>query len=283
MQRGGDQLKRSAGLINHYKQEDASTQVIDYKQFEQDGAWWRDSRGVNDFLSTRTLILVGTPCRNLIDLAAEFAVLTGHYPCSNHQPFETFVERTILAEIHQAIGRLRAHRRPDEQLKVILISNQELDIPVRQVKASEITIEAASKTERVKIAIQTAIQQLQSAGQKVTQNLVSAVTTIPRGTIARYWRLFISLVENSKSKMNNLNTASPEQADVNQAVAAVLEEVASLPSEQVLVNLSEVFFEWLSPGQWRSVWELLTAQAQMSVIQALTLTLPEASLQAAQF
>jgi hypothetical protein len=279
MQRGGDQLKRSAGLINHYKKEDASTQVIDYKQFEQDGAWWRDSRGVNDFLSTRTLILVGTPCRNLIDLAAEFAVLTGHYPNPDDSNFEAFVERTILAEIHQAIGRLRAHRRPDEQLKVILISNLELDIPVRQVKGSEITVEAASKTERVKLAIQNAIQQLQSAGEKVTQKVVSAVTSIPRGTIARYWRLFISLVEDSKSKMNNLNKPSPEQADVNQAVAAVLEEVASLPSEQVLVNLSEVFFEWLSPGQWRSVWNLLSAQAQIALLNALTLTLPELSLQ----
>ena len=49
-----------------------------------------------------------------------------------------FVNRAVLAEIHQAIGRLRAHRRPDESLRVVLISNIELDIPVQQVKARDI-------------------------------------------------------------------------------------------------------------------------------------------------
>ena len=53
---------------------------MDYKKFEADGAWWRDSRGVNDFLEVQTLILIGAPCRNLNDLAAEFAVVTGSYP-----------------------------------------------------------------------------------------------------------------------------------------------------------------------------------------------------------
>jgi hypothetical protein len=77
MSRGGDQLKRTAAIVGHYQQQDESTRVMDYKKFEADGAWWRDSRGVNDFLEVRTLILIGAPCRNLNDLAAEFAVVTG--------------------------------------------------------------------------------------------------------------------------------------------------------------------------------------------------------------
>ena len=193
MSRGGDQLKRTAAIVEHYQALDESTRVLDYKKFEADGAWWRDSRGVNDFLEVKTLILIGAPCRNLNDLAAEFAVVTGSYPSEDDTAFKAFVNRAVLAEIHQAIGRLRAHRRPDESLRVVLISNIELDIPVQQMKARDLTLDAAHKTERVQIAIEGAIQALLREGKKVTQNLVSALTAIPRGTIARYWCLFISL------------------------------------------------------------------------------------------
>jgi hypothetical protein len=72
MQRGADQQRRVAAIIQHYQAIDPTTKVIDFKQFTEEGmgAWWRDSRGVNDFEQVKTLILCGTPCRNLADLQA---------------------------------------------------------------------------------------------------------------------------------------------------------------------------------------------------------------------
>ena len=275
MSRGGDQLKRTAAIVEHYQALDESTRVLDYKKFEADGAWWRDSRGVNDFLEVQTLILIGAPCRNLNDLAAEFAVVTGSYPSVEDELFKTFVNRAVLAEIHQAIGRLRAHRRPDESLRVVLISNIEMDIPVQQMKARDLTLDAAHKTERVQIAIEGAIQALLRDGKKVTQNLVSALTAIPRGTIARYWCLFISLINSTNSKMNNFEKASNVDQESHQAIAGVLNTLADLPMDELLPSLNEVFFDWLKPYEWAAVWESVTASAQMAILQGLGLTLPE--------
>ena len=275
MSRGGDQLKRTAAIVEHYQALDESTRVLDYKKFEADGAWWRDSRGVNDFLEVQTLILIDAPCRNLNDLAAEFAVVTGSYPSVEDELFKTFVNRAVLAEIHQAIGRLRAHRRPDESLRVVLISNIELDIPVQQVKARDLTLDAAHKTERVQIVIEGAIQALLREGKKVTQNLVSALTAIPRGTIARYWCLFISLIDSTNSKMNNSKKVSNVDQESHQAIAGVLNTLADLPMDELLPSLNEVFFDWLKPHEWAVVWEGVSAAAQRAILQGLGLTLPE--------
>ena len=271
MYRGGDQLKRTQALIHHYQESDPHTKVIDFKKFGADGAWWRDSRGVNDFLDTHTLILCGTPCRNLNDLAAEYSICTGVYPYESDEQFKAFVDRAILAEIHQAIGRLRAHRRPIELLTLVLISNIELDFPAQVIPAQEITPDAGTKVERVKRAIAGAIGQIKASGQRVTQQLVSAVTSIPRGTIARYWALFISLVESSNSKMNNQDDESV------MAIASLVEVIVNDGGDEVLASLDEVFYDWLQPYQWPDVWRSLGGKVQMSILEALSLTLPEKS------
>ena len=275
MSRGGDQTKRIGALAQHYQDLDAvNTRTIDFKKFEKDGAWWRDSRGVNDFLTVQTLVLVGTPCRNLNDLAAEFAIVCGYYPEEDNPEFKAFVDRSILAEIHQAIGRLRAHRRPEESLQVILISNIEMDTPVQIVQAKDLTLEAAHKTERVYLAIESAILQLQAKGEKVTQQVVSAMTKIPRGTIARYWRLFISLLEGLNSRMNNSRKVSEANQDCHQAIAGVLDKLADLPLNDLLPSLNEVFFDWLKPREWANVWDKVSASSQMVILEGLAMVLP---------
>ncbi|ABW32323.1 hypothetical protein [Acaryochloris marina] len=275
MSRGGDQTKRIDALVKHYQELDAaSTKTIDFKKFEKDGAWWRDSRGVNDFLNVQTLILVGTPCRNLNDLAAEFAMVCGHYPDEEESAFKAFVDRSILAEIHQAIGRLRAHRRPGESLQVVLISNIEMDCPVDRVQAKELTLDAAHKAERVRLAIESAILQLQAKGKKVTQQVVSAMTQIPRGTIARYWRLFISLLEGLNSRMNNSKKVLEADQDCHQAIAGVLDELSELPVNDLLPSLNEVFFDWLKPREWANVWDKVNASSQMAILEGIAMVLP---------
>lgn len=66
-------------FAQHYQAINPTTKVIDFKQFIEAGmgAWWRDSRGVSNFEQLKTLILCGTPCRNLADMQAEYAVLAG--------------------------------------------------------------------------------------------------------------------------------------------------------------------------------------------------------------
>jgi hypothetical protein len=147
IQRGADQKRRVSAIVQHYQAIDPTTKVIDFKRFTEAGmgAWWRDSRGVNDFEQVKTLILCGTPCRNLADMQAEYAVLTGVYD-QDDPGFRAFVDRAIVADIQQAIGRLRAHRRAEERLQIILLSNITLDLPTQQVLSMDITPEAAPRS-----------------------------------------------------------------------------------------------------------------------------------------
>jgi hypothetical protein len=59
--------QRLKAVVNKLLEKDPLAKVINFKKFALPGSlrWWIESRGVNDLESTNTLILVGTPCRNL--------------------------------------------------------------------------------------------------------------------------------------------------------------------------------------------------------------------------
>jgi hypothetical protein len=271
MQRGADQQRRVAAIIQHYQSIDPDTKVIDFKQFTEEGmgAWWRDSRGVNDFEQVKTLILCGTPCRNLADLQAEYAILTGVYDPED-AGFAAFVDRAIAADIQQAIGRLRAHRRADEQLEIILLSNFVLNLPTQPVLSTDITPEAASKQERLVWLAQAAIKRLQEQGQKVTQRAVAAIAGCTQARISQLWELINFAMGNSKSEIYNQADAAiaPE---VEQLVGSVIENATV---DELLQSLPEMFFEWLEPGQWGQVWRSVSIQQQAKVLSVLLLLLP---------
>jgi len=271
MQRGADQQRRVAAIIQHYQAIDPDTKVIDFKQFTEEGmgAWWRDSRGVNDFEQVKTLILCGTPCRNLADLQAEYAILTGVYDRED-VGFKAFVDRAIAADIQQAIGRLRAHRRADEQLEIILLSNFVLNLPTQPVLSTDITPEAASKQERLVWLAQAAIKRLQEQGQKVTQRAVAAIAGCTQARISQLWELINFAMGNSKSEIYNQADAAiaPE---VEQLVGSVIENATV---DELLQSLPEMFFEWLEPGQWGQVWRSVSIQQQAKVLSVLLLLLP---------
>jgi hypothetical protein len=203
MQRGKDQRRRIEALVNHYREVNPNTRVIDFKKFDADGAWWRDSRGVNAFTNVTTLMLVGTPCRNLAALQAEYACLKGQFPGGNNEEFRQWTNRKIRADMLQGIGRLRAQRRPGECLHVVVLSNFDLGVPAEQVAAREITLKAATKVERMEAAITAAVKQLQAQGQKVTQAAVALIVGCSQGYISRFRYLLQTLLDPPNSKSNN--------------------------------------------------------------------------------
>ena len=205
LQRGEDQRRRVDAIIKHLKAQDDSTGIIRFKRYAEPGdyRWHIESRGVNDGEKLNILILDGIPCPNLESLRAEFACLYNRVPKDEDLEFEEFVNRRIWAEIHQAIGRLRASRRPGENLQVYLLGDFPMDVPVTPVKASDITLEAAGKVERVEIAIARAVEELKAMGQKVTQQSVANLTGYTRGHISRFQKLIILLIKGSISKMIN--------------------------------------------------------------------------------
>ena len=199
MQRGDEQTRRLAALVSHLKATQNAL-VIDFKKFEADGAWWADSRGSNAFQGTTTLVLAGTPCQNLGALEAEYRCLTGGL-----DGFEDWVNRKIHADILQGIGRLRANRRPGEQLHLVFISPFELDLPnVTQATAKDFTIKAATKLEKTEMAIRAAVAHLQQTGAKVTQSAIAKAAKVSQGYLSRcFGKLLLLLLGDSYSKSNN--------------------------------------------------------------------------------
>lgn len=279
MNRGKEQERRLTATVNHLQQVDPDAKVIDFKKFATDeltGAWWRDSRGVNDYLTTRTLLLAGTPCQNLADLIAEYSCNTGMHPEQDDPDFKAFVDRKIRAEFIQGIGRPRAHRRPNEEIHVIIVSDFDLQMDnAEQVKAADITIEAASKTEQAWAVIQEVVKRWWSKnGELPTQQQIAEETGFYQGRISKLitqfaggWksvkRLFLSLV----CPVPNPFDGEPSQEEAwvaERQLPVILEH----PSESVASELNSVIeaFGWRG---WRRILSLTQQTLRLELVAAL--------------
>jgi hypothetical protein len=199
--------------------------------------------------------------------------------------FREFVRRHILADIHQAIGRLRAHRRPGQKLRVYFLGDYPLDLPVTLKKASDITLEAATKDERVKIAIRKAVQQLNKGGQKITQSAIAQLSGYSQQHISRFRDLLKTLLSNSNREMSKTSGESLEPEEVQEARWLGSEylplAVNDYPPEQHPSELLKVVLEVYQVGgsaYWQAVWSATPAATQIKILQSLLLALPAAEM-----
>ncbi len=302
--------KRVDALINQITADtNGNVAVFDFKRHTSccDGKrhWWTDSRGVNDLEDYAALTLVGVPCRNLGDWEAEFTVLHGRppkegtervrypikvngAPSPDLQPwfemevsadpeFREFCRRRILADIHQAIGRLRSHRRPGQQLRVYFIGEYPLDLPVTLRRASDITPEAATKTERVEIAVRGAVQKLKDAGQKITQTAIAQITGYSQQYISRFKILLQTLLSDSYSKSSKNHEPPPDLGEQQWMSQEYLPLLAESPPDELLEGVLTTF-EVYGQEVWRQIWDTTPAATQIKILQALMFTLAPGDL-----
>jgi hypothetical protein len=271
MQRGADQQQRLKAIADHYKAQDPTTQVIDFKKFAANWVWWRDSRGLNDFADVRTLIVVGTPCRNLLDLLAEYATLTGEVASTDDSSFKAFVNRQIDADIRQCFGRKMGARCQPGDL-IVFISDFEIDIPAQQAKASDITIKAASKSERVEHGIKRAIAWLSDQGKKVTQLAIAKFLGMTRSAISHYSELIFLLLETLYSKKIENQTLGKQDLETCEALAKVVSVVVNSgdPMAEILVAIHEIFFDWIPSRLRRWLLYSLDLQTQPQLLSYLS-------------
>ena len=296
---------------------DTKIAVFDFKNQSQPGDeklhWWTDSRGINDLEEYNVAIAIGTPVRNLNALIAEFTILYGRAPeagtkkikyevkinglqeseavlyfeitDSADPEFRAFVRRRVLADIHQCFGRLRANRRPHQQLKIYFIADYPLDIPVTLVKASDIAPEAATKTERLIATVMHCIEWMRDRGIKISQSSTARVSKEldPNGKgysqqyLSKCWALLTSLLDFGSQEASD-RPATPEEMEHAQDTAEVLSGVANQSPQTLVECLHEVFYHWLAPRQWHLVWEQISDKAQIKILSSLLLTLPASHL-----
>ena len=301
--RGNYQQQQVEAVIGQLFKNDPNAGVIRFKKYATDNdlRWFIESRGVNDAENLNTLILDGIPCPNLASLAAAFTCMYRRQPedgtqevkypialanylakdinpyfamkVSSDEEFNQFVRRRILANLHQGWGRLRANRREgEEELTVYILGDYPLDVTVELVKAIDVTPDAASKMEKLEMALKSAVAQLHSESKKITQQAVAKITGYSQGYISRFRELLQTLIESFSSKSNNL--VSHDEEVVWLATEYLpLADTEDLASE--IFNFSEVFDLW----DWTKLWESAAVSTQVDILKKLVLALPARDLE----
>ncbi len=217
--------KRVAAIKQELQQQhNGNLGVIDWKNATTtgDGAWFVNSRGSNEFQNMGAIAAFGVPYSNIGELEARYITLTKQAIDPDHSSeFQAFIQQITDAEIIQAVGRLRSHLRPEQQLKFYFCADYELpEIPQAGkftiIKAAELTLAAADKGERSFYLLADACQQLWSTGQKITQQAIAEISGLSQGYISKLiallggwqeWKkLFLSLLDPLNSKWNNFET-----------------------------------------------------------------------------
>lgn len=167
---------------------------------ELDFLWFTSgSRGGNLGEKAQSLAVVGSPCRPIGILAAEFAVLNGYAPTLKTEPqqrqvtqteatskkcfitskesvdkkFCEYVRSDTLATIEQGFGRLRAERRSGECLTIYFLGDFCLDRPVKVVRAIDISPEAGTAIEQLERAIAQFAKKAAASGKKLTLTAIA--------------------------------------------------------------------------------------------------------------
>ena len=207
---------------------------------EEELCWFSESRGVNIGERAATLAVVGSPCRPIGILAAEFTILHGYAPNLATQEiqrrvnqiasgneyyitskesidpkFREFVRHDILATVEQGFGRLRANRRFGESLTIYFLGDFCLDRPVKLVRAIDVALEAGTAIEKLKMAITRFARQAR-IGEKLTLTAIAKFCGVCKQRISQFikelgwqgWTDFkkrlVSLIESySKTRQTN--------------------------------------------------------------------------------
>ena len=200
-QRGADQQRRLNLIIERLQEEHpGKTRTIDLKRFAEDGCWWRDSRGRNEFEECEQLILIGTPARNWGKSLCSYLALGG-----NPNLFERFYNGQIAEDLIQGIGRIRAQSRPGVPLKVILITNFEIGnyvgLNIQNLKSGDVCPDAAPKVERTVNNIAKTFLSLKNQNIKATQKSIAETLKLARKTVNCLWHLVLQRLAEMKGEI----------------------------------------------------------------------------------
>ena len=180
-----DSLKqRVAALRYSLEQQHPGIVFGDWKVHAEDGdgQWFVNLRGSNEFRNDSAMCVFGIPYQNVGHLQALYQTLTGDSaPLDKETPHEglqRFIEAHVQAEIEQAVGRLRAHIRPSEQLTFFFVGDYDLSflgLPIEQVEAFQICKEAGTNAQITRWKILEAVRTLKSQRAKLTQEAIATL------------------------------------------------------------------------------------------------------------
>ncbi len=282
MQRREEKTAKVEAIINHLTSLDPTTKVIDFKKFakSQDGFWFRDSRGSNDFKDAKTFVIVGTPCANIAMLRADYVAMTGLHPVDKDPAFAAFVDRHILATIQQCFGR-KAGDRFNQGDVIYFLSDFDLgDIPHTFIKSGEISPDAMSNLELLQLKIAQVISSVTDGGfdlLNASQRQLCQYFDISRGALLHHFDWINPLLDSLYNQLiHSFNeslfvlTDSQDLAIVDLWVRTIeLFLAEEIPLKETLTGIFEFFSEHIPNYLHCHVLARLSAQAQHKLFSSL--------------
>lgn len=219
-----------------------------------DGQWFVNLRGSNEFKDAPAMAVLGVPYQNVGYLQALYQTMEGEYaPLDKQTPHEglqRFIDAYVEAEIEQAVGRLRAHVRPNEQLTFIFVGDYDLSflgVPVEQVEAFQICPEAGTPTQISRWKILEAMRLLKEQGEKITQQAIAYHAGISQPLIAKIaaqfggWghlkKILLALLDPFYSDSNNFDALDDEEKWLAQTYLPILLDE---PTEEAVQNIGQI-------------------------------------------
>lgn len=280
--------ERLKSLHQFFKKQHPDLAIFDWKAKKEvlgaDGHYYSDStRGSNEFVGRSAIAAIGLP---MPDLASYYDLwLTVN--TNGSLSFDNFYHQLIDTEIVQAVGRLRAIRRPNEKLTFYLVGDTEkcrivkyqppAQLKPRQVKVFELCAAAASKSEQAWLSVREVVRRWWTEnGQLPTQEQVSKQTGINRSWISKLaaqfvggWRclkMVIQYLVDLTYNRWNLVDSLPE--DSEWIAKTYLPLVAQNPSLQVAQELNTLLqtYGWQS---WLRILSQTSQSLRLSLIVAL--------------
>ena len=169
---------------------------IDHKseKSEGDGHWFVDNRGSNAYQELDALCSFGTPYQDIGALQQLYITTTGDTNVGeDSENFQAFISEHVQAEVIQCGGRLRANRRPEDDLTYYVVSDQDLSYLLDyfpgatfvQSLAFEIVPEAGTDTQQTRWAILQGFKQLVAAGAEIKQKAIASIAGISQSSVSK--------------------------------------------------------------------------------------------------
>ncbi|MCH4904216.1 hypothetical protein GSN00_07405 [Cylindrospermopsis raciborskii CHAB3438] len=228
--------------------------VFEYKSVAREGdrVHFRDSRANNTDQEKKACLLLGVPIPNLADARAAWEIGLG-----GGKGFDDYLGRLTVAEICQTIGRLRASRRPKEEIIVYIAGDTRFDLAkalkenfngaeITTQDVGEICPEAGDASHRVLAMVSKGVRKLIQEGRKVTQQNLAKIAGIGQSTIAESipWAKFKKISEillgrfNTESDKKEPELLPDESWFIDQYLPILIEEEVS--PQEVIETLERV-------------------------------------------
>jgi hypothetical protein len=222
--------------------------IIEHKNQASDGSgwWFNHNRGSNEYKDRSALGSFGTPYQNIGALQDWYLTLTGERNVSRDAPgFCEYVRWLTDAEFIQAVGRLRAHLRPEEQLTYYAVTSYELpqELNAQIVPAFAITPLASTAVQLVRWKILEAVRQLTESGVAITsmrQEAVANKSGLTQSRISQIatefggWKVVKKILTALLTPINrDANNLEPLDADLTWLAQTYLPLVLEAPTTAI--------------------------------------------------